>query len=158
MQDNRKRGAELAFWLLSALWLAVVFLLSRQTAADSGALSSRITEYVLKLFPQIELTAVELDPILRKIAHGMMFAVEGMLLGLAAMLRFGRKAGAALAAGVCALLAVGSELVQTFADGRSCELRDMGIDLGGAVIGILAVLVLMLFIDKLSRLRMTKHR
>ena len=55
------------------------------------------------------------------------------------------------------VLAVGSELVQTLADGRSCELRDMGINFSGALLGVAAGLLLMLFIDKLSRPRMTKH-
>ena len=158
MQRRKETAAKILFWLPAILWVAAVILLSRQSAADSSRLSGSLTEFLLRVFPGIELSATELEPILRKLAHAAMFAVEGLLLCIAAGKSFGRRPGAALAAGISALLAVGSELVQTIADGRSCELRDMGIDFGGALLGIAAGLLLMLFIDKLSRRRVTNQR
>ena len=155
MQQRREKAVKCIFWALAILWVAVVFLLSRQAAADSGLLSSSLTEFVLRICPWIKLPAEVLEPILRKIAHGVMFAVEGFLLCVAAARSFGKKPGMALAAGISAVLAVGSELVQTIAEGRSCELRDMGIDFAGALLGIAAGLLLMLFIDKLSQRRVT---
>lgn len=154
---RRTRAAKFIFWALAVLWLAVVFVLSRQSAVASSRLSGRLAEFVLRACPWIDLPAKALEPILRKIAHGAMFAVEGFLLCVAAVRSCGRKTGALLAAGISAVLAVGSELVQNLADGRSCELRDMGINFGGALLGIAAGLLLMLFIDKLSRPRMTKY-
>ena len=154
---QRKKASKHMLWVLAILWVAVVFLLSQQTAADSGRLSSRLTEFVLRACPWIDLSAPALEPILRKIAHGVMFAVEGFLLCIAAVRSCGGKTGVLLSAGISAVLAVGSELVQTLADGRSCELRDMGINFSGALLGVAAGLLLMLFIDKLSRPRMTKH-
>lgn len=151
MKQRNRRGWSIVFWMLAILWIALVFLLSRQTAADSTKLSRPVTEIVLRLFPGLELDTATLEPILRKTAHGVMFAVEGLLLGLACMMNFGRWAGAALSIGISALLAVSSELVQTMAEGRSCELRDMGIDLAGALAGLGLAMLFMLFIDKLSR-------
>lgn len=158
MRHRKERKTAVIFWGLSLLWIAVVFLLSRQAAADSSVLSGRLTDFVLRLFPQIGLESHALEVILRKIAHGVMFAVEGFLLCMACGFSFGKRAGAALAAGASAMLAVVSELVQTLADGRSCELRDMGIDFAGAVAGIAAALLFMLFIDKLSHVRVTNQR
>ena len=143
--------------MLAVLWVAVVFLLSRQTAVASGRLSTELSELVLRVCPWIDLPLETLEPILRKLAHAAMFALEGLLLTIAAVKSFGRMPGATLAAGISALLSVASELVQTAAEGRSCELRDMGIDFGGALLGIAAGLLLMLFIDELSRRRVTNQ-
>lgn len=153
----KKRMKTVLFWLPAIIWLAAVFLLSRQNATDSAGLSQSVTAFLLRICPWIDMPAAALEPVLRKIAHAAMFAIEGFLLYSAAAWSFGRKAGFALSAGICALLAVTSELVQTIADGRSCELRDMAIDLGGALIGMLAALAFMLFIDKLSHRRVTKR-
>lgn len=153
----KKRTKTALFWLPAIVWLAAVFLLSRQNAVDSAGLSQSVTDFLLRICPWIDMSAAALEPILRKIAHAAMFAIEGFLLYTAAAWSFGRKAGFALTGGVCALLAVTSELVQTIAEGRSCELRDMAIDLGGALTGMLAALAFMLFIDKLSHRRVTKR-
>ncbi len=158
MQKKKNAAVQVFFWMMALAWIAVVFLLSRQTAAESGRLSRGLTEFVLRIFPRAGLEAAALENLLRNLAHGAIFVVEGFLLAVAAAKTFGAKAGAAISIAASALLAVGSELMQTMAKGRSCELWDMGIDFAGALFGIAAALGLMLFIHKLSRPCVTKHQ
>ena len=132
-----------ALWVAAILWIGVLFFLSTQSGVDSSALSGWFTGIVLHLFRFLHLQPAALEPALRKLAHFGIFAVEGFLLTLA-MMRTARRLwrGALAAALSCALMAAANEYSQRFADGRSCELRDMLIDSGGALLGLLAVLAL----------------
>ena len=145
---RRKRNPVLTaiLWIAAIAWVAVLFFFSGQTAVQSGDLSMRVLKFLLRLFPSIPYPVEVLHPILRKLAHFGIFAVEGFLLGMAMMssLRV-RTLGGALAAVCCAAMAALNEYHQSFVDGRSCELRDVGIDTGGALAGILfAALILQL--------------
>lgn len=153
MQKRRLLG--IVLWVLALGWVAVLFVLSGQSGAASSDLSMRFTRLVLRMLPFLDISAAALEPVLRKLAHGGIFAVEGFLLGMAAMHSLGRGRGFCLAAPACGLMAVFNELHQMYSPNRSCELRDMGIDFAGALAGICAAWLILLFIDKLSRLRVT---
>lgn len=139
----RKRRITLFFFLLAVLWMLLVLALIAQPAVDSSRLSGGFTQLLLRLLPGLDIPADRLEPILRKVAHAFVFGVEGLLLGCAAGMALGGRRGAALSAGICALMAVGGELLQTLADGRSCELRDMAINFGGALLGVGAAMALL---------------
>lgn len=152
MLKKQKSVRILLLWLLALGWGALLFFFSGQNAADSGDLSRRFTEFLLRLFPWLPVSARDLEPVLRKMAHFGIFAVEGFLLGLAVMCGAGRRlAGAGLAAGVCAALAALNEFHQSFSDGRVCALGDVAIDTGGAVCGILLALAVLAVGDRIAR-------
>lgn len=139
MRTRRKPVLIVLFWTLALAWIGVLFYFSGQTGEASGALSRRITHLLLRRFPAIELPAPELEAILRKMAHYGIFAVEGLLLGMAmmesrprCMVELGWLAGM-----LCAGVAVANELHETLIAGRSCSVVDMLIDTGGAAFGVL---------------------
>ena len=141
------------FWLAAAAWCGVLFFFSGQSGVESGDLSMRFTQWVLRTFPFLPYAAEVLEPILRKCAHFGIFAVEGALLGSAMMtcLRE-RTMGGLLAALCCAVIAALNEYHQSFAEGRSCEFRDMLIDSAGGATGVLfAALALYLAFRILQR-------
>ena len=143
---HRKRGSRALapLWLAAIAWVAVLFFFSGQTGAESGELSMQVTRLLLKLFPWLPWTAEALHPVVRKLAHFGIFAVEGALLSAALMVTLRRKPGlgAALACALCAGMAALNEYHQSFQAGRSCELRDVLIDSCGALTGIaLAALI-----------------
>lgn len=92
MRNKKNADVQIFFWMMALAWIAVVFLLSRQTAAESGRLSRGFTEFVLRIFPNTGLEVAVLENALRKLAHGAIFAVEGFLLAIAAAKSFGTKA------------------------------------------------------------------
>ena len=154
---HRKRGSRALapLWLAAIAWVAVLFFFSGQTGAESGELSMQVTRLLLKLFPWLPWTAEALHPVVRKLAHFGIFAVEGALLSAAMMVTLRRKPGlgAALACALCAGMAALNEYHQSFMEGRSCELRDMLIDSGGAVAGALAAALLLWLLRRRARRR-----
>lgn len=152
-ENNRGRIALAAFfWALAAGLVIMMFVLSGQTGDESRALSSGLTQWFLDTFSFLEIGADELEHILRKTAHFCMFAAEGFLLYYA--LRFtlnSRKKAVFITAAASALLAVANELHQMLDPVRSCELRDMLIDFGGALSGMLAAVLIALLIRRLRR-------
>ena len=125
-------------WLAAIGWCAVLFYFSGQNGIDSGALSLRFTRFVLRTFPFLPYSVEVLEPVLRKCAHFGIFSVEGFLLASAMMTTLrSRPLGGALAAAACAVVAVLNEYHQSLTEGRSCEVRDMLIDTGGALTGVL---------------------
>jgi len=138
-------------WIAALGWAAMLFFFSGQNANESGRLSIWVTERVLRIFPSLPLGFDELHFLVRKTAHFCIFGLEGFLLGLAMMATLPEKwLGGLLAAVSCAAVAVLNEYHQSFADGRSCELRDMIIDSAGALLGVLAGALLLYIICRIS--------
>ena len=135
-----------AFWIwltLSFLWIGVILWHSSRVAADSDAESLGLLYYVQKIFPWMT------NRILRKCGHFAEFAILGVLLtGTFRQLpRF-----LLLAPISCAFfVALCDETLQLFVPGRSGNVRDLWIDLGGIVFG--ALLLCLIF-----RLRKKKKK
>lgn len=142
MRKRRIPAGRMLLWLMALGWVALLFVLSGQDGAASSALSRRAAGLVLRFLPFLEMTPAALEPLLRKIAHAAVFAAEGFLLMLAAGASFGRGRGAGFSMLACGGMAVLNELHQRSAAGRSCEARDMLIDFGGALAGMLLALAL----------------
>lgn len=128
--------------------MAVIFLFSAQTAADSAQVSQsvgyRIASWQNKLFRQEktedELTAQAetLQLVIRKGAH----MCEYALLAVLAAVHLGcyglsRKQVLLLAFGLTVCYAVSDEIHQIFVPGRAGRLSDVFIDSVGGVVGIL---------------------
>ncbi len=135
MHGNKKIAI---LWAIAALWTIFLFYLAAQSGDSSGAMSGRIMQIVLRIFPALDAHTDIAHTVLRKLAHMGVFTVEGILIAAAAR-RTWRRAAAWISAPICALLAAANELTQLLAAGRSCEIRDMLIDFGGAVLGICIV-------------------
>ena len=144
MQNKRKALRLGIFWALAIGWIAVLFYFSGQTAAESSALSSSVANFVRGIFPFNRIPSGQLEHVLRKLAHFVIFGLEGLLLGLAMMQSVGKlRVGALLSAVACGALAAANELHQRFFEGRSCEGGDVLIDIGGALLGIAAATLLL---------------
>lgn len=142
---NRRKRAALIFGVLALGWIGVLFYFSGQTGAESGELSLKIATKLLECFPAINISLNDFHLILRKLAHGGIFAVQGIFTGLCLMNALRPDSGSAWAAIVCFIMAAANEYHQTFIDGRSGEVRDVLIDSVGALAGIgVAALLLIL--------------
>ena len=127
-------------------WMAFIFLLSAQTATESSSLSLHISKCVAEKAVDIlpyEYTsgvsvhdiALLIQPIIRKVAHFVEFAILGVLLFLWARCWAFRRAGL-LAIGLGALYAGGDELHQFWVQGRGGQWSDVLLDSSGVVFGI----------------------
>lgn len=120
--------------LLTVLWTLVLFGLALQSGEGSGHLSSRITAFLFGPLIRRGADAALLEHIVRKLAHGSGFALEGALLTLSMNGRIAIP---------CALvLSVLNELCQMIAENRACTVTDMLIDFSGALVGIAFITLL----------------
>ena len=132
-----KRGIIIS-WAVVFLWMAVIFTLSSQQAADSNRISKGITEVVLeaidKIIPEKEFDLDDFINIIRKNAHFFAYLILGGLVLNALRLSLNRPWGysAVIAIGICGLYAVSDEIHQMFVPGRSAQLKDVLIDTSGA--------------------------
>ncbi len=154
MPKKSVRVGTILLWIAALAWVAVLFFFSGQDANESGRLSLKVTEYVMRLFPSLPFEFEQVHFFVRKTAHFCIFALEGFLLGLAMMKTLPEKwLGATLAVISCAVVAVLNEYHQSFSEGRSCELRDMIIDSCGALTGVLAGALLLAIIGRILKRR-----
>ncbi len=126
-------------------WMGLIFYLSHQNATESADLSGGLIECAVKLFfpnatssfiTQI-ITAVEF--LVRKLAHFCIYGVLGILsfLTLVTYKTMPFVLRCFLSFLICGIYSLSDEYHQTFIAGRSGELRDVLIDCGGALTGII---------------------
>ncbi len=133
--------------LLVSLWLILIFFLSSQPATQSNQSSLRVTEMIVTtvakvIVPeigtqQLEQIVYQFNNLVRKLAHGGLFFVLGILL-VCALVKMGIKDPKTyfLAFLFCLLYSGSDELHQLFVPGRSGQLTDIVIDVSGAAVGI----------------------
>lgn len=138
---KKKLFLQYALWLPPALWYRLIWGFSAQTAAVSGDMSDRLLYRFLLIFSpafaasgeEARLQAVEILSFLeRKAAHMFLYFMLALLLLAALSFWTGRKRALFTAFLLCAAAAVLDEYHQTFVPGRSGEIRDILVDLGGA--------------------------
>jgi len=141
-------------WAVVLLWMAVIFTLSSQPAADSNKLSKGITEVVLEaidtIIPEKEFDVDDFNNIIRKNAHFFAYLLLGGLVLNALRLSSHRswEYRAVIAVAICGLYAVSDEIHQMFVPGRGAQLKDVLIDTSGAVGGIVISYALFLKLSK----------
>ena len=128
---RRSRVAAVAYGLLAAGWICVLFFFSGQSGADSGSLSLKLTKFLFGPLIRRGAELQTLHHIVRKLAHMGVFADDVMQRAV------NRKKALLISLAVCVVLAVANELHQLTAVARSCSPVDMLIDSSGAVLGIL---------------------
>lgn len=139
---NAKAG-KVIFWILTILCMGIIFYFSSRTAEESSGQSSIIVKWLQNLFGENTVT----DFIVRKSAHCLEFTGLCVLFNCSLFFTFNTKKPV-ISVLCTSLYAVTDEIHQIFVEGRSCELRDWGIDTFGAVLGTLGFLVLFCIIDK----------
>lgn len=121
-----------AFWiwlLLTVLWIGVIFWHSSRVAADSDAESLGLLYYVQMILPWMT------NNLLRKCGHFAEFAVLGVF--MTGTIRQLRNFILLKPIACAAFIALCDETLQRFVPGRSGNVRDLWIDLGGIVFGTL---------------------
>ena len=123
-------NSKFRFWLvLTALWVAVIYILSAMSGEVSSAQSKSVWEVLHTIWEDLS------HENLRKIAHG----VEYFILGALAVSMFFNTKSFKVAKPMLfsVLVAMGDETLQLYVDGRASEIMDIWMDFGGAVLGIL---------------------
>ena len=144
------------------LWLLLIFWFSGTTGKGSDSQSKGFTyvvvkaketiAYRLKMTPeppteeQIAKKVYAINPMMRKIAHGVVYFVLAIfiLLAITALQKGESKnflKNMAITLVLCFLYALTDEYHQTFVKGRTGEFIDCIIDTGGAFLGCLAFLL-----------------
>jgi len=149
---RKKTFLKYILWLPPLLWYRLIWGFSAQTAAVSGGMSDRLLyRFLAALSPAFaasdeaaRLKAVEaLSFLERKAAHMFLYFVLALLL-LAVLSLWTARRRSLPAAFLCALAAALDEYHQTFVPGRSGELRDVLVDLGGALAALALAKLLVL--------------
>lgn len=145
------------------LMMTVIFLFSSKTANASEQMSMGVTQWIAKLVgispseagkfgnSLYEMISV-IDHYVRKTAHFLEYALLAVLVCRALKIDIEKKThlfGTALA--ICSFYAVTDELHQYFVPGRSCQIKDVIIDSGGAFTGICLFLLAGLLYRQIKR-------
>ncbi|WKY43504.1 VanZ family protein [Eubacteriaceae bacterium ES2] len=130
-----------SWWILSFLWMGMIFFSSSQTGEISGSLSSGLSSIIMKemenLFA-VHLNLQAVDYIMRKNAHFFVYLLLGIFFYLA--LANSKTSRPALKALLFSLLyAISDECHQLFINGRAGRATDILIDTMGALIGVLLI-------------------
>lgn len=148
---------KLIAWLIVVLWMVLIFYFSQQPAYESGGLSKTITKQMIdiaeKVTPLENVNEGQVDHIVRKNAHFIIYFFLGIFALLALKLTsLKRSTSAVIALAVCMIYAVTDEYHQLFVDGRGAQLKDVFIDWAGAATGI-TVATLLGLIGKTGKAR-----
>jgi VanZ family protein len=139
------------YWTMVICWMAVLFVLSGQSAEKSSSVSGKVIEVVATVikpsFTELDVAEKstfigELQATVRNLAHYFSYCVLGTLLSLAMQthslrLRLRKQMLWSLTIGV--IYAISDEIHQYFVPGRSMQLSDIILDSFGVLTGILLV-------------------
>ncbi len=124
-------------WALVLVVLSFIFNLSAQNAEESKELSDSL---VSKLFQWI---AIHIDgELIRKFAHMLEFTALSFSLYNGIFATWELKKAPVISLVLTVICAIGDEIHQIFVPGRAFQLSDILIDSLGAIIGIVAYLVI----------------
>ncbi len=145
-------------FILTIMWMILIFSMSAKPADESTDISIAFGRIYCELFypgysemteEEQFFTAEDIDHPLRKAAHVTEFAVLGVLVSLSAgELLSDRKKQFSTALVISVLYAATDELHQLFVPGRSAEVRDVLIDGGGVLAGVVITAIAVFLMDK----------
>lgn len=139
---RRKKIIIILSWTMVILWMGVIFGLSAQPAAESGALSHGVTEmlvnFVKRMVPSADISVEGLHHFVRKNAHFFAYMILALLVSHA----FSRHEMHGMenfwnTLLICVLYAVSDELHQLLVPGRGASVVDVMIDSMGVLAGLL---------------------
>lgn len=133
-------------WIIALGWTGFCLFLSWQTGEDTGALSMRLAQFLLRLLARVgvELDLAAFHMQLRLAAHFGVFFVAGLLFAaaLAASLPAGKRGPRGLffiPAALCAAGAVLAETVKLKIPGRHLQWDEAMLNAAGAALGVFFV-------------------
>lgn len=148
MNKATKRNFKRAFFAVALIaWMALIFCLSNQPANASQELSNGFVDSFLDMFipdfynmsksEQLSLLS-RVSFIIRKSAHATIYLVLAIFArSYLVYTDFNRSRKNIIAFAICFLYSVSDEVHQYFIVGRSCEFRDVIIDVSGAAFGLI---------------------
>ena len=152
-----KRHTGKISFIITLLWVAVIFSFSLQPATTSSEVSRGVGEWLVETFApflseRLEAMPVEqlefLHTLLRKAGHFSEFFVLGVL-AMLSVLQTKVRYRLLSALSFCALVAAVDETIQLFVSGRSGQVTDVVLDSVGALCGIVVfVCVRKIFVKK----------
>ena len=123
--------------ILVIIWMIFIFIMSVFDSNESANQSNLFVNFISKLF---DITNIQmLSFIVRKLAHFTEYLILGILVS---NWLSNYNSRLYLNIIICAIYAISDEVHQLFVPGRSCEVRDMLIDIFGAIAGILLFTIL----------------
>ena len=122
---------KLSFIILVVTLMGIIFLFSSYDAQASSVQSQMIVDFINKYVPTN-------SSYIRKLAHFSLFFVLEMILYTGLKIYMVRNPGL-YSILVVSIYAISDEIHQYFVPGRSCELRDMMIDICGGICALIII-------------------
>lgn len=146
----------LVYLLLVIVWMLIVFKLSAEPSVASENTSGGIVNIVIRLIYKDTIISQDkidnISFIVRKLAHFSLYTLGGFLItNYMRLNNLKRHMFYSALIGIC--YAITDEIHQLFVDGRSCELRDIGIDSCGIITGIVLFYILNKLVVKIKSKR-----
>ncbi|MBR2900900.1 MAG: VanZ family protein [Clostridia bacterium] len=142
---NKRRLIIIITSLIVVFITAFIFRSSGQTADESNAMSDIFVDLVKKPLEFFGISASDdtISFIVRKLAHFSEYFVLCAAFSIDLLCIFNKKAFVFIAPVYCSVVAVCDEfLVQSATEGRSPELRDVFIDISGAILALLVIIII----------------
>ena len=135
MSAAGKRKTNLFLVLLLVLTLCFIWGNSLLPRAESTQLSTGVMDWLSPLLHWLKLELID-EHFIRKLAHFGEYAALGLELAGLFFLNLGRRMKSAVAAALCALLAAAADECLQFVSHRAPMVKDVLLDLSGALFGI----------------------
>ena len=136
----------------------IIFGFSSQNGEQSGGISRKVTEIILKASSNYnkleeekkEIILYKTESIIRKVAHFSIYTVDGFLLmGLLSTYKIQDKWRLIMTIGIGILYAMSDEFHQSFSPGRTPKVTDVYIDTLGIIVGALLVILIRMIYKKI---------
>ena len=161
LSEEKKRNILIAvFIVLSVLICAYIFSNSFQSAEASKAKSGNVAKVVKAIVdPKNKIDKDVFHKTIRKIAHATEFMMLGLSLGGIFYNIYKKNGEKHISMPILLGMSVGlcDEFIQSFQKKRSSEVGDVLIDFSGAIIGLLAALLIAFLINFIKRKRRTDY-
>ena len=128
------------FFILTVLWMGIVFLFSAETASESKQTSLAFLNKLIDFFDIDIVNKEVVEDLVRSLAHFALYLCGGMFaysLFLMVLPRF--KFVACLGFGL--IYSLSDEIHQVFVPGRAFEFKDIVIDFSGFLLGACVVAI-----------------
>lgn len=154
---SRFRKFKIIFWVVSILWMSMIFYFSHQPANVSKEESGKVL-VKMNLLSEDDISSegdrrvFKLQLFIRKTAHVTVFMVLGILITLSITSSMQNNFMAYIVAYITGTLyGIFDEVHQIFVPGRGPQLRDVALDSVGVVIGVLITALVVEIIRHRSR-------
>ena len=145
VRDKKRLVLYVLAWLITAIWMAMIFVFSAQPDTQSAELSGFFRQIISRLF------GAEISQfIVRKAAHTFEYFLLSVCVFHAAFRTWNKKKPY-FSFFFTVIYALTDEFHQYFIPGRACRLADVLIDSAGAASGILLCLAVLYFFSRLKR-------